>query len=39
MGAAITGAITDSVKLPKVAFRRIAGRTDGGETIGLQPPL
>ncbi len=38
MGAAITGAIIDSAKLPKVAFSRIAGRTDGGETI-YKPPL
>ncbi len=33
MGAAITGAITESAKLPKVAFRRIAGPTDGGDTM------
>ncbi len=33
MGATITGAIIDAAKFPKVAFLRIAGRTDGGETI------
>ncbi len=33
MGATITGAIIDSAKLPKVAFPRITGRTDGGETV------
>ncbi len=33
MGATITDAIIDAAKFPKVAFLRIAGRTDGGETI------
>ncbi len=33
MGATITGAIIDAAKRPKVAFRRITGRTEGGETI------
>ena len=40
MDGTITGAITDSAKLPKVAFPRIAGRADGGETVKLyKPPL
>jgi hypothetical protein len=38
MGATITGAITDVAKLPKVAFPRISGRTDGGETIHAAIP-
>ena len=38
MGTTITGAITDAAKLPKVAFPRIAGQTDGGETIQAAIP-
>ncbi len=38
MGATITDAIIDAAKFPKVAFLRMAGRTDGGETI-YKPPL
>ncbi len=38
MGATITGAIVDAARLPKVAFPRIAGRTDGGETIQAAIP-